>query len=719
MATNLRGVEAPDNGIDPHAADPHVAVDPHAAAAAGEQPDTEALQRHAELAKLVDEHRYRYFVLDRPTISDAEFDALMRELQQLEEEHPALRTPDSPTQRVGGTYSTEFAPVDHLEPMMSLDNAFDDDELAAWAQRVEREVGGGVSYLCEPKVDGLAISLVYENGWLARAATRGDGRTGEEVTLNVRAIHQVPNQLAGEGWPATLEVRGEIYFPLAAFADLNAWLVEQGRAPFANPRNAAAGSVRQKDPRITASRPLRLVVHGLGARDGLAPATQSQAYQVLKQWGLPTSDRWRVVDDLAGVRDYIAYYAEHRHDVEHEIDGVVVKVDRWDIQRRLGSTSRAPRWAIAFKYPPEEVNTVLRHIDVNVGRTGRVTPYAELEPVLVAGSTVTYATLHNAREVQRKGVKIGDTVVVRKAGDVIPEILGPVIDKRPDDAYDFVMPTHCPECGTALAPAKESDVDIRCPNHRSCPAQLRERVFHLAGRGALDIEVLGYKSATALLECGVISDEGDLFALDEDALGGCAYFVNKDGSLGTNARKLLANLDEAKRRPLWRILVALSIRHVGPTAAQALAARFGSVDAIASAARDELAEVDGVGPTIADSVVEWFGVDWHREVVEKWRAAGVRLAEERPRAEAGPGPLDGVTMVITGTLSGRSRDEAAAEVTGRGGKVTSSVSKKTTFLVAGDNPGSKYDKALTLQVPILDEAAFEALLAGGPDALRS
>jgi DNA ligase (NAD+) len=712
VATNLRGVEAPDNGIDPHA------VDPQASAAAGEQPDTEALQRHAELAKLVDEHRYRYFVLDRPTISDADFDALMRELQQLEEEHPALRTPDSPTQRVGGTYSTEFAPVDHLEPMMSLDNAFGDDELVAWVQRVEREVGGGVSYLCEPKVDGLAISLVYENGWLARAATRGDGRTGEEVTLNVRAIHQVPNQLAGEGWPATLEVRGEIYFPLAAFADLNAWLVEQGKAPFANPRNAAAGSVRQKDPRITASRPLRLVVHGLGARDGLAPTTQSEAYEVLKHWGLPTSDRWRVVDDLAGIRDYIAYYAEHRHDVEHEIDGVVVKVDRWDIQRRLGSTSRAPRWAIAFKYPPEEVNTVLRDIKVNVGRTGRVTPYAELEPVLVAGSTVTFATLHNAREVERKGVKIGDTVVVRKAGDVIPEILGPVIDKRPDDARGFVMPTHCPECGSRLGPAKEGDVDIRCPNHRSCPAQLRERVFHLAGRGALDIEVLGYKSATALLDCGVIADEGDLFALDEDALAGCAYFVNKDGSLGTNARKLLANLDEAKRRPLWRILVALSIRHVGPTAAQALAARFGSVDAIASAARDELAEVDGVGPTIADSVVEWFGVDWHREVVEKWRTAGVRLAEERPRAAAGPGPLDGVTVVITGTLSGRSRDEAAAEVTARGGKVTSSVSKKTSFVVAGDNPGSKYDKALSLQVPILDETSFEKLLAEGPDALR-
>jgi DNA ligase (NAD+) len=711
-ATNLRPVEATDPFDDSQAT---AVPDAQARAAAGTQPDARALQRHAELVKLVDEHRYRYFVLDSPTISDAEFDALMRELETLEERHPALRTPDSPTQRVGGTYSTEFTPVAHLEPMMSLDNAFREDELTTWLQRIERDAGGLVSYLCEPKVDGLAINLTYENGWLARAATRGDGRTGEEVTLNVRAISQVPNQLVGEGWPATLEVRGEIYFPLAAFSDLNAWLVEQGKAPFANPRNAAAGSVRQKDPKVTASRPLRLVVHGLGARDGLAPATQSEAYEVLKQWGLPTSDRWRVVGDHAGIRDYIDYYAEHRHDVEHEIDGVVIKVDRWDIQRRLGATSRAPRWAIAFKYPPEEVNTVLRDIKVNVGRTGRVTPYAELEPVLVAGSTVGFATLHNSREVQRKGVKIGDTVVVRKAGDVIPEILGPVMDKRPDDAYDFVMPTHCPECGTALAPAKESDVDIRCPNHRSCPAQLRERVFHLAGRGALDIEVLGYKSATALLEGGVIADEGDLFDLDEAKLKACPYFVNKDGSLGSNAQKLLANLHEAKQRPLWRILVALSIRHVGPTAAQALAARFGSVDAIAAAGRDELAEVDGVGPTIADSVVEWFGVDWHRDVVEKWRAAGVRVAEER--AEAGPGPLAGVTVVITGTLSGRSRDEAAAAVTNLGGKVTSSVSKKTTFVVVGDNPGSKHEKALALHVPVLDEAAFETLLTDGPDAV--
>jgi DNA ligase (NAD+) len=685
-----------------------------AEAAAGAEPPAAAREQSAELAKEIEDHRYRYFVLDAPTISDGEFDALVRELEALEEEYPALRTPDSPTQRVGGTYSTRFTPVDHIVPMMSLDNAFRDEELAAWVDRVERDVGPAVavSYLCEPKVDGLAINLTYRDGRLARAATRGDGRTGEDVTLNVRAIRDVPNELAGGGAPALLEVRGEIYFPLTAFTELNAWLVEQGRAPFANPRNAAAGSVRQKDPKVTAVRPLRLVVHGLGAREGLAPATQSEAYRALTGWGLPTSDRWKVVDDLAGIRDYIAYYADHRHDVEHEIDGVVVKVDRWDIQRRLGATSKAPRWAIAFKYPPEEVNTVLQDIEVNVGRTGRVTPYAVLRPVRVAGSTVTFATLHNAQEVARKGVLIGDTVVVRKAGDVIPEILGPVVDKRPPDAREWQMPTHCKECGTRLAPAREGDVDIRCPNHRHCPAQLRERVYHLAGRGAFDIEVLGYKSATALLACGVIADEGDLFALTEAQLRSCDFFVNQDGSLGTNATKLLANLAEAKRRPLWRVLVALSIRHVGPTAAQALAGRFGSIDAIDRAGVEELAAVDGVGPTIAESVAEWFGVDWHRELVEKWRAAGVRTAEER--TETGPRLLDGVTVVVTGTLERYSRDQAAAAVTSRGGKVTSAVSKKTSFVVAGDNPGSKHDKAVSLGVPVLDEAGFERLLTEGP-----
>ena len=619
---------------------------------------------------------------------------------------------------MSGTFPTLSTPVSHAERIMSLDNAFDDAKLAAWAERIERDAVGEVPYLCAPKVDGLAINLTYENGRLVRAATRGDGRTGEDVTPNVRSIREVPERLTEgtEPIPELLEVRGEIYFPVAAFADLNASLVEQGKAPFANPRNAAAGSLRQKDPRITASRPLRLVVHGVGARKGFQPVTQSEAYAALKAWGLPTSDRWRVVPDLAGVRDYIDYYNAHRHDVEHEIDGVVVKVDPVAIQGRLGSTSRAPRWAIAFKYPPEEVTTKLLDIDVNVGRTGRVTPFAVLEPVRVAGSTVALATLHNAREVERKGVWIGDTVVLRKAGDVIPEVLGPVMDLRPADARPFQMPTNCPDCGSLLAPAKEGDIDIRCPNTRTCPAQLRQRVIHLAGRGALDIEVLGEKGAAALLDSQVITDEGDLFFLDAEKLATAPFFVNKDGTLGSNAVKLLDNLTEVKQRPLWRVLVALSIRHVGPTAAQALARHFGSIPAIEAATEEELSSVEGVGSTIAVSLREWFAVDWHREVVRKWAEAGVRMAEER--TDEGPRPLAGLTVVVTGTLTGFSRDQAAEAVQSLGGKVSGSVSKKTGFVVVGDNPGSKAEKAVSLKVPVLDEDGFRVLLTQGPEEAR-
>jgi DNA ligase (NAD+) len=678
----------------------------------------DAREEHARLAQELDEHAYRYYVLDAPTASDAEYDALMRRLQQLEEEFPELRTPSSPTQRVGGTYSTLFTAVEHVERMLSLDNAFNSDEIAAWAERVEREAGGAtVSYLCELKVDGLAVDLVYRDGRLVRGATRGDGRTGEDITPNVRSVEGIPHELAASaefGVPALVEVRGEIYFPVEGFTELNASLVEQGKPPFANPRNAAAGSLRQKDPRITAQRPLRLVVHGLGAREGFEPTRQSEAYAAFQAWGLPTSKRWRVVSSLSEVQDYIDYYGEHRHEVEHEIDGVVVKVDEVGVQRRLGSTSRAPRWAIAYKYPPEEVNTRLTDIRVNVGRTGRVTPYAVLDPVRVAGSTVAFATLHNASEVRRKGVLIGDTIVLRKAGDVIPEVVGPVADLRPADAREFVMPTHCPECGTELRPEKEGDADIRCPNARRCPAQLRERVFHLAGRGAFDIEALGYKAATALLADDVIADEGDLFALDADRLAGSEFFVNKDGTLGSNAHRLLDNLAEAKTKPLWRVLVALSIRHVGPTAARALAREFASVERIAGAGQEELAAVDGVGPTIAEAVRDWFAVDWHRGVVDKWRAAGVRMAEER--ADDEPRPLAGVTVVVTGSLAGYSRDEATEQIQSRGGKVTGSVSKKTGFVVVGENPGSKYDKALSLKVPVLDEDGFAVLLTDGPDA---
>ncbi len=671
-----------------------------------------ALERHAELAQAIDEHSYRYHVLDQPTVSDAEYDKLMRELEGLEERYPGLRTADSPSQKVGNTYSTLFTPVEHLERMQSLDNSFTDEELAAWAVRAEREVGADAAYLCELKIDGLAVAVVYEDGRLVRAATRGDGRTGEDVTNNVKTIDVIPTRLSGSAVPDLLEVRGEVYFPATGFTDLNAALVASGRAPFANPRNAAAGSLRQKDPRVTASRPLRYVVHGFGARRGFDPPSQSAAYAAMGEWGLPVSERVRVAPDLAAVREYIAYYGEHRHDLEHEIDGVVVKIDQVVLQRRLGSTSRAPRWAIAFKYPPEEVTTKLLSIHVNVGRTGRVTPFGEMEPVKVSGSTVSMATLHNAQEVTRKGVLVGDTVVLRKAGDVIPEIVGPVVALRDGSEQQFVMPTHCPECGTELRPDKEGDADLRCPNSRSCPAQLRERLFHLGGRGAFDVEVLGHKAAVALLDCGLVRDEGDVFAITAGQLRTCRFFVRDDGELTENAQKLLTNLGTAKDRPLWRVLVGLSIRHVGPSAAQELARHFRSLDRIIAAAEAELAAVEGVGPTIAAAVREWFAVDWHRQIVEKWRAAGVRLAEEA--TDGASRPLEGLTMVITGSLENFSRDSAIEAVQVRGGKVTGSVSKKTSYVIVGDAPGSKYDKAVQLGVPVLDEAGFAALLERGP-----
>jgi DNA ligase (NAD+) len=677
-------------------------------------PDVAA--RHAELVRELDEHAYRYYVLDAPTVSDSEYDTAMQELTALEDAHPQLRTADSPTQKVAGGYSTLFTPVTHPERLLSLDDVFSAAELAAWSARVERETGSALEYLCELKVDGLAVDLIYENGVLTRGATRGDGRTGEDITPNVRTIADIPRRLRTDAPPAFLEVRGEVYFPGAKFAELNARLVESGKAPFANPRNAAAGSLRQKDPRVTAGRPLHMVVHGLGAADGFAPERQSQAYETLREWGLPTSDRCRVVPDLAGVEQFVAYYGEHRHTVEHEIDGVVVKVDQIALQRQLGATSKAPRWAVAYKYPPEEVTTKLLDIRVNVGRTGRVTPYGVMTPVKVSGSTVENATLHNADEVARKGVLVGDTVVLRKAGDVIPEIVGPVVDLRDGSERAFVFPTHCPACGTALV-RPPGEADTRCPNTRSCPAQLRERLFHLAGRGALDIEVLGYEAASALLESGLLVDEGDLFSLTAQALSGVSFFTKQDGELRANAVKLLANLDEAKTRPLWRLLVALSIRHVGPTAAQALAREFGSIEAIRDASAAELAAADGVGPIIAGAITEWFGVDWHREIVRKWRAAGVRLADEQRATE--PRPLIGVTVVVTGSLSGWSRDSATAAIQQAGGRAAGSVSKKTDFLVAGDNPGSKYDKAVSLDVPVLDEAGFAVLLRDGPDAARA
>lgn len=753
---------------------------------------TDAVKRYSELVPEVTQHLFRYHVLDAPVISDGQFDELWRELLALEEAHPELVTPDSPTQKVGGRFATEFTAYDHLERMLSLDNAFSADDLRGWAERVARDIGTEeVHYLCELKIDGLAVNLLYENGKLTRALTRGDGRTGEDITLNMRTLEEVPELLTGTAEfpvPQLVEVRGEVYFRLEDFEALNALMVEAGKPVYANPRNTAAGSLRQKDPRVTAARHLRLICHGFGKREGFTLERQSQGYAALRAWGLPVSERTKVLTGIDEIIAHTQYWGEHRHDIEHEIDGIVVKVDEVALQRRLGATSRAPRWAIAFKYPPEEATTKLLDIQVNVGRTGRVTPFAVMEPVVIAGSTVGMATLHNADEVRRKGVLIGDRVVIRKAGDVIPEVLGPVVDLRDGSEREFVMPTHCPECGTALAQQKAGDVDRRCPNSRSCPAQLRERLFHLAGRGAFDIEGLGAEAAVALLTSGVVQDEGDVFSLTEEQLLQVELFRTKAGELSANGRKLLVNLDVVKQRPLWRVLVGLSIRHVGPTAAQALAREFPSMEAIEAAAEaaamataeaglaitsdgtddggteaveaiteeitpsseDVAAELsaeeqalaaekaaraaarvkakalatalapiagaEGVGPTIAAALRDWFTVDWHREIVAKWRAAGVRMVDEVD--ESVPRTLEGMSIVITGSMDGFSRDEAKEAITARGGRAASSVSKNTAFVVAGEAPGSKFDKAIEIGVPVLDEAGFRVLLDRGPEAAR-
>jgi DNA ligase (NAD+) len=680
-----------------------------------------ASQRHADLSERVNDARWRYYVLDAPTISDGEFDAILRELSDLEDAFPTLRTPDSPTQQVGPPPSTTFTPVEHLQRLMSLDNAFSREELDRWAQRAIRELGekrlDQSGYLCELKVDGLAIDLVYEAGRLVRAATRGDGRMGEDVTANVRTIKVIPDRLSGSDVPDTLEVRGEVYFAVADFTALNESLVLSGKPPFANPRNAAAGSLRQKDPKVTASRNLGFVSHGVGVLEGFTADRLSDAYTAMDRWGLPVSPHRKLARDLAQVWEYIQYFGEHRHSVEHEIDGVVVKLDERAVQDQLGSTSHAPRWAIAYKYPPEEVTTKLLNIDVNVGRTGRVTPFGIMEPVQVAGSTVGMATLHNASEIVRKGVLIGDTVVLRKAGDVIPEIVGPVVDLRDGNERAFVMPTHCPACGTELRPEKEGDADLRCPNARSCPAQLRERLFHVASRDALDIEVLGYQSGQALLEAGLLVDEGDLFSLTEEKLKKTDFFTTKSGALSANGAKLLANLETAKTRPLDKFLVALSIRHIGKGVAPDIAAAFGDIETLANATAEQLAEVGGIGPTLVTAITDWFAVPWHREIVDKWQAAGCVMRNEPKITQEQT--LAGLSIVVTGSLEGYTRDSATEAITSRGGKVAGSVSKKTSFVVVGDGPGSKFDKAVELKVPVLSGAdAFDVLLERGPDAAR-
>ena len=667
-----------------------------------------AAKRVAELVDEINKHRRAYYSNDTVLISDAEYDALMRELELLEAEHPDLITGDSPTQSVGGEATTTFSPVQHLDRMWSLDNVFSREEMAAWIAK-----SGGGPFLCELKIDGLAINLRYENGKLVSAATRGDGVVGEDVTANVLTIKSIPRELAGKGHPPVVEVRGEIFFAVADFAALNEGLIAEGKAPFANPRNSASGSLRQKDSKVTASRPLRMLVHGIGAWQDAPAENQSEIYELLKSWGLPTSERYRVVSTAEEVQAYIDEFEAHRHDLEHEIDGVVVKIDALAEQREQGYTSRAPRWAIAFKYPPEQVHTKLLDIRVSVGRTGRATPYAVVEPVKVAGSVVEFATLHNQDVVKAKGILIGDTIVLRKAGDVIPEILGPVIEKRDGSERAFVMPTKCPECNAPLHQEADGDIDLRCSNHKSCPAQLRERIAYIGSRGVLDIEALGDVAADALTRTNdgqaILTSEAAIFSLTLEQLTD-DLFKKKDGTPSETALKLLRNLEEAKTRPLWRILTALGIRHVGPVAARSLSNHFGSLDAIFSATAEELSQVEGVGATLAASIKDWISVDWHAEIIESWRAAGVLLHIE---GHAGPGAavaeggkFSGLTIVATGSLKQFTREGIEEAIISNGGKAAGSVSKKTSFVVAGENAGSKLAKAEELGVEVIDEDEF-------------
>jgi DNA ligase (NAD+) len=739
----------------------------------------------AALTSRILELRDAYYEQNAPLVSDAEYDAMMRRLELIEHLFPELQGQDSPTQTVGGrAQASLFDPVTHAERMLSLDNVFSADELRGWSERVERASARPVHYLTELKIDGLAVNLRYENGRLVSAATRGDGVVGEDVTENIAAIRSIPTRLAGSGHPPLVEVRGEIFFPVESFRELNELQLAAGEKVFANPRNAASGSLRQKaESKNAAQRKLmenrlgrlRMLVHGIGTWPNPPVSAQSEVYALLKDWGLPTSSHFRVFDSIDGVVGFIEHYGEHRGSVEHEIDGIVVKVDELALHDELGATSRAPRWATAFKYPPEQVNTKLLDIVVSLGRTGRATPFAQVEPVRVAGSTVSQATLHNQDVVKAKGILIGDTVVLRKAGDVIPEILGPVVELRDGTERAFVMPENCPSCGTPLRPAKEGDKDLRCPNSRSCPAQVRGRVEHIGSRGALDVEGLGEVAAAALTQPlepasapladanGDVSEAGlfdltieDLFPVtvtvfdfetglpklgsdgeakrvtpfrrkrnvktdgpyDPDAseFSGDASSVPSKGAV-----ELLRNLQKAKTKPLWRILVSLSIRHVGPVAARALADYFGSVDAIRSASREELAETDGVGGIIADAVLDWFQVDWHRQIIEQWTAAGVQFAtpgHPGPGAAGdGGGVLAGITVVATGSLEGFSREGAQEAIIAAGGKAASSVSKKTDFVAAGPGAGSKLGKAEELGLRIIDAAQFALLVTEGPAAL--
>jgi DNA ligase (NAD+) len=663
----------------------------------------EAKLRVEELRELVNHHSYRYHVLDDPEVADFEYDELVRELQTLEDRFPELITPDSPTQRVGNVPADLFAPVEHLAPMLSLDNVFSFEELEAWNARVEKRVGDAARFACELKIDGVACALTYERGRLIRGATRGDGITGEDITANVRTVRGVPPKLLLKDPPELIEVRGEMYFPVKAFQALNEELTANGQRPFANPRNAAAGSLRQKDPKVTASRPLRLWVHSFGAARGV----EFDSHLGFLTWagtaGLPVPPTTKGVESITEVEAFLTHWEEHRHSVDWEIDGVVIKVDQTALQRELGTTSHAPRWAIAFKFPPEERTALLKKIDVHTGRTGKVTPFAVLEPVAVGGVTITTATLHNEDEVRRKDVREKDTVIVRRAGDVIPEVVGPVLAKRPKSARKWKMPKNCPSCGTPLV-RREGEVDYRCPNKAGCPSQGQEWLFHFAGRGALDIEGLGYKTLWALVEKGLVQDPADIYTLAADQL------EQLDGFAEKSITNLLAQIEGSKDRPLWRLLVGLNIRHVGTHIAQLLASAFGSIDALAAASVDDIDDVPGIGPEIAASVREWFEDPENLALIERLRAAGVRTADERLAAKPKDGPLTGKAIVLTGSMPTMTREEGTELAEEAGARVASSVSQKTDFVVAGENAGSKLTKAESLGVEVIDEAEFRRRL---------
>ncbi|WP_256041356.1 NAD-dependent DNA ligase LigA [Cryobacterium sp. SO1] len=727
-------------------------------------------QEAASLTTRILEARDAYYERNEVIVSDAQYDGLIHRLEELERLFPELASQDSPTQTVGGRAETTlFDPVQHAERMLSLDNVFSIDEFEAWAAKVQVSANRAVHFLCELKIDGLAINLRYENGVLVSAATRGDGVVGEDVTENIALVPGIPRTLSGTGHPPLMEVRGEVFFPVESFRELNAAQSAAGERVFANPRNAASGSLRQKAESKNADQlalmkarlgRLRMLVHGIGAWQQPGAESQSAVYALLAGWGLPTSTHFAVVATPGEASEFIGYFGEHRGSVEHEIDGIVIKVDELALHDELGATNRAPRWAIAYKYPPEQVNTKLLDIVVSVGRTGRATPFAVMEPVRVAGSVVRQATLHNQDVVKAKGVLIGDTVVLRKAGDVIPEVLGPVVELRDGTEREFVMPQNCPVCHTPLKAAKEGDIDLRCPNARSCPAQVRGRVEHIGSRGALDIEVLGEVTAAALTQPTVpetppLDTEAGLFDLTIDDLLPITVVVrdaetglpreDEDGTVrqrspfrrnptaaekkaglegpqpSSNAVKLINEIELAKTKPLARILVSLNIRHVGPVAARALANHFGSLEAIRAASRDELAEVDGVGGIIADAVIDWFEVDWHREIIDRWAAAGVKFTTPgHPgpgAAAAAGGVLTGLTVVATGSLEGFTREGAAEAIIAAGGKNASSVSKKTDFVAAGPGAGSKLAKAEALGVRIINADQFRLLLEHGPAGL--